>query len=408
VGLTPGPAPYSGINPLITILHPFNIIAQSIFTILCLIKLSNFISYPTMTNNIETSHSVEELIARTQTCSCADNHLSLTPVKDPANPFELSLVGKICSPRNFLQSVVQEIVEKAWKLSHPILIKRVDRNIFLFSFGHEVDRQIAFNRRPWTIKGTYLVLKPCSPELSWQELDFTTSTFWVQIHGLPMLWQMEDNLKHIGRQIGSVLEIDFISEPVPHWRKFIRIRVEIDISKPLKSSFFLPRPGLHDIWIGLKYEKLPDFCYKCGIIGHLERDCCSEKTLLSNQYGVRFPEYGIWTKTVNNKEPPNIYQKPPCPDSIISENNIPGAFPAITDKVTNITVGTTLEGEGGTDQVDHTTNPTPAKTHIMVSSLAKLLASSLQQVTCTPRTCMVLQSNSERQNVSGFKDKTAL
>jgi hypothetical protein len=141
----------------------------------------------------------------------------------------------------------------------------------------------------------------------------------------------------------------------------------------------------------LKYEKLPDFCYKCGIIGHLERDCCSEKTLLSNQYLVRFPEYGIWTKTVNNKEPPNIYQKPPCPDSIISENNIPGAFPAITDKVTNITVGTTLEGEGGTDQVDHTTNPTPAKTHIMVSSLAKLLASSLQQVTCTPRTCMVLK-----------------
>ena len=123
---------------------------------------------------------------------------------------------------------------------------------------------------------------------------------------MPLLWQVEDNLKRIGKQVGKVLKIDFISEPFPQWRKFVCARVEIDITKPLKPGIFLPKLGLPDIWIGLKYEKCSELCYKCGVIGHAAKDDNHEIVLLSNQYGLGFLAYGEWIRSENDREPLDI------------------------------------------------------------------------------------------------------
>nr|POF07612.1 hypothetical protein CFP56_61868 [Quercus suber]POF24538.1 hypothetical protein CFP56_76348 [Quercus suber] len=125
---------------------------------------------------------------------------------------------------------------------------------FLCSFFTEVDLHKVYSRRPWSIKGGHLVIKRWSPELTWQEVDFSTSSIWVQVHGRPPLWRTEDNLKRIGSRVGSVLEVDLTGEPGGAWRKFIRLRVEMDIANPLSPGVFLPRPNRKDLWIDLKFK----------------------------------------------------------------------------------------------------------------------------------------------------------
>lgn len=121
----------------------------------------------------------------------------------------------------------------------------------------------------------------------WDEYDFSTSAFWTQVHGLPSAWMTEENLKCIGKTVGNVIEVDFDEGSKGRYCRFIRLRIEIDISRPLNPGFFLPRPGLNDLWISLKYERLPEFCFSCGVIGHDCRFCGTTQTKLKNQYGVK-------------------------------------------------------------------------------------------------------------------------
>ncbi|KAL3510053.1 hypothetical protein ACH5RR_029454 [Cinchona calisaya] len=49
--------------------------------------------------------------------------------------------------------------------------------------------------------------------------------------------------------------------------KFIKLLVEIDVTKSLLKGTMVRMDG--DMkWVSFKNEKLPDFCYVCGIIGH--------------------------------------------------------------------------------------------------------------------------------------------
>lgn len=52
----------------------------------------------------------------------------------------------------------------------------------------------------------------------------------------------------------------------------------MDINMPLRRGFMLKAVGIEgECWITIRYERLPDFCFKCGRIGHGIRECASQE-----------------------------------------------------------------------------------------------------------------------------------
>lgn len=76
-------------------------------------------------------------------------------------------------------------------------------------------------------------------------------------------------------------------------RSFLRARVIVDIRKPLVTGMWCPRPGRDPIWVKAKYERLQNFCYRCGRIGHDQKRCTEETQ--EEEAAERI--YGDWLST---------------------------------------------------------------------------------------------------------------
>uniref|UniRef100_A0A803N2Z4 CCHC-type domain-containing protein n=1 Tax=Chenopodium quinoa TaxID=63459 RepID=A0A803N2Z4_CHEQI len=53
----------------------------------------------------------------------------------------------------------------------------------------------------------------------------------------------------------------------------MRIKVLLDINKPMKRGLKISTGLSSSKWVGLKYERLADYCYFCGRLDHTEKDC---------------------------------------------------------------------------------------------------------------------------------------
>ena len=90
--------------------------------------------------------------------------------------------------------------------------------------------------------------------------------------GLPFDLLVEEVSRDIGNGLGKVLDVDlkaFLSDQA----RFIRVRVELPLDKPLRRGGVVASPEGDKICIGFKYERLVGLCYQCAWIGHKNRDC---------------------------------------------------------------------------------------------------------------------------------------
>lgn len=77
--------------------------------------------------------------------------------------------------------------------------------------------------------------------------------------------------EQIGSIIGKVVIVDAKREGFG-WDKFLRVRVDIDITKPLTRVRLL-KIGEKQLWIGFKYEHFPNFYFHYRVLKHKERGC---------------------------------------------------------------------------------------------------------------------------------------
>lgn len=53
----------------------------------------------------------------------------------------------------------------------------------------------------------------------------------------------------------------------------MRLRVRVDVRKPLKCRKKICKKDKTEVMVSCKYEKLCDFCFICGLLSHTERFC---------------------------------------------------------------------------------------------------------------------------------------
>ncbi|KAF4395607.1 hypothetical protein F8388_008706 [Cannabis sativa] len=88
--------------------------------------------------------------------------------------------------------------------------------------------------------------------------------------------------KMIGDEVGDFLEVDK-STILQVSGFFLRVRVLIDVSKPVTRGIMVDFKNIHrEKWLNFKYENLPNICFHCGMFDHTLTKCMTYLQMCDN------------------------------------------------------------------------------------------------------------------------------
>lgn len=204
--------------------------------------------------------------------------------------FAFCLVGRLCAPKPPNSFHLMEIMRKAWRAKKDITSREWGNNLFLFTFKNREDRDWVLNQQPWHFENFLFAVAALKGNEQPSAVVVTTCSFWVRAYDLPWNCMSSQNMIAIVQRMGTFEEIDMNEN---YAGSFMRFKVMVDITEPLLRGIML-KTDEGTVWIPLKYESLPIYCFGCGIIGHQTRNC----EMVPKVNGDSFDDlqYGPWIK----------------------------------------------------------------------------------------------------------------
>ncbi|XVF61181.1 hypothetical protein PTKIN_Ptkin08bG0109400 [Pterospermum kingtungense] len=140
----------------------------------------------------------------------------------------LCLVGKMMSRKPFSLEAIRNSFMRAWQLSHDLVIKEAGDRLFLFRFSTSAEKARVFYKQPWSFDKSLVIVTTIDGSKILEEILVDRCLFWVQFHEVMGNLMSSKVGALIGDKLGKVLEVE-----VGRW---IRARVELDVSKPLEKG----------------------------------------------------------------------------------------------------------------------------------------------------------------------------
>ncbi|XP_048501488.1 uncharacterized protein LOC125497832 [Beta vulgaris subsp. vulgaris] len=181
-------------------------------------------------------------------------------------PWRNSLIIKMFDGKVGYMGLMRKLKRK-WSLKGELALTDIGCRYYIARFTNTEDYNFVLAQGPWMIDDCYLTIRKWVPNFVPDESPLKVLTAWVRIPNLSVEYFDTQFLHKVGSKIGKVLRVDRTTAQADRGQ-FTRISVEIDLTKPLLSKFWLKGK----IW-KVQYEGIKLICYKCGMMGHSTDNC---------------------------------------------------------------------------------------------------------------------------------------
>lgn len=184
-----------------------------------------------------------------------------------------------------MKPVIEAAMGKVWHLSSKATFREVGANVFIISFKMLADKHRVENGRPWLFNNCMFIIEAFDGIMQPRAMMFDRASLCLQLHQLPLMGMNKKVGEKVGSALGVMEEVE-VEEDDVGWGKYLRVRVNLDLTKPLARGRKVTLMGEH-YWIPIRYEKIPRVCFACGCIIHDTKTCNSLKAQNGggNQFG---------------------------------------------------------------------------------------------------------------------------
>lgn len=204
------------------------------------------------------------------------------------------VVGKVLTTKPVNRDGFRRNMKNIWVTSGGMSIESLGTNQFIFHFVHEEDKRRILTGGPWHYDNALILTVEPKGVGEISKIEFRKATFWVQFHNIPILCMNKATALFLGNMIGKVKDID-TGDDGDCLGNFMRVRVEIDVTKPLERCSNVELFEGEEVTVLLKYERLPDYCFDCGLLGHTDKECPSEDPNREFSFKTK-AKYADWLK----------------------------------------------------------------------------------------------------------------
>ena len=163
------------------------------------------------------------------------------------------LAAKFLTKRVVNIESVARTFKPLWRTQKDFKINDMGDNILFLDFEDECDLQRVVEHEPWTYDKHLVIFERVRKNDSISDLRFQFTSFWIQIHDLPIHCLTPEVREAIGGSLGLLLHMTD-SEEEGGKCSYLRVRVQIDITKPLNRVRKVWSEGKVIGWAALKYE----------------------------------------------------------------------------------------------------------------------------------------------------------
>lgn len=142
--------------------------------------------------------------------------------------------------------------------------------LFVVTVRNEEAAKDIMENSPWSVKGYSVHVQLWPDHLAIEELPTNKIAVWIQMRGVPPYMYSITNVEEMVEHFGVFITMDDPVESGDGSYCFLRVRVMLDVRRPLPTGFTLPREDGSPSWVEFKYERLSRFCFCCGRLGHIE------------------------------------------------------------------------------------------------------------------------------------------
>ncbi|KAM0884665.1 hypothetical protein ACQ4PT_030837 [Festuca glaucescens] len=186
---------------------------------------------------------------------------------------DCAFVGKVLAPNKLHVQTIASALRPAWGNPKGLTFNPSGDNLFVAEFGSKADRDRVMEASPWTVGRHAVLMKKYDTEVQPQLVVFDRFAIWARILALPNRLMNSKYGLEIAKPIGLVKKVE-CDDLGRCWGAFMRLRTEVKVDEPLLRvvTVFSSKLQTSECF-AVQYEKLPIYCFSCGLLGHSTLMC---------------------------------------------------------------------------------------------------------------------------------------